>query len=232
MEIVLSNDDFTVIDNVFDSVTFDRIWHSVQALRYDFPDSEWLRLWSLSDPQPVKSGPFRWSERPCGHGMDEYINKFMEVVNSTENCLSKAELWTDIAFRVYLHGRGSKMVAHSDAPKFVGAGVFYVHPAWKAVWGGELCFPSVPSDVIVENISILGDSLTNERVLAAVEQRGFGVHVMPRPNRLVLIRGGVVHSTNRVDSDAGAALRCSITSFFIPTDNKWNFSARETISLD
>jgi hypothetical protein len=124
------------------------------------------------------------------------------------------------------------MVAHSDAPKYVGAGVFYAHPKWDANWGGEICFPNMDTGLDYTNMSVSGESLTNSVLNEAVQAMAFGTYVSPRPNRLVLIRGGAVHSTNRVDSDAGAAIRCSITSFLVPRDERWNESARKTFSLD
>lgn len=226
------DDNFTVVDDVLSPNAFSDLWRSVQALKYDFPGSEWMRLWPLSDPQPVMSGPFRWSERPCGHGMDLYIDAFKNCVDDRRGCLSGASAWVDIAFRVFLHGRGSRMVAHSDAPKYVGAGVFYAHPKWDANWGGEICFPSMSGGVDCANMSVSGESLTNSVLNEAVQAKAFGTYVSPRPNRLVLIRGGTIHSINRIDSDAGAAVRCSITSFLMPGDESWNESARRTFSLD
>lgn len=232
MQFTACTEDFTVVDDLLSPADFQNLWRSVQALKYDFPAAEWMRLWPLSDPQPVMSGPFNWSLRPCGYGLDHYIEQFKACIESDRSCLSNIKDWSDIAFRVFLHARGSRMVAHADTPKYVGAGVFYVHPDWRPNWGGEICFPSMAPDTDYSRTSVGGDSLTNGVINDAIQMRALGSYVSPKPNRLVLIRGGVVHYTNRVDVDAGAALRCSITSFLVPEGRQWDTSARKTFSLD
>lgn len=232
MKITHASADFTVFDDVLDMEAFQSLWKAVQSLRYDFSESEWMRLWPLADPQPAKSGPFAWSARPCGFGLDQYIERFVELIGRPDSCLADASGWEDVAFRVFLHARGSRMVAHSDTPKYMGAGVFYAHPVWQTTWGGELCFPRLDASLDTRSISVEGESFTNSPINAAIEEYGMATTIAPRPNRLVLIRGGVVHSTNRVDPDAGAAIRCSITSFLIPVARDWNQSARQTFELD
>jgi hypothetical protein len=42
----------------------------------------------------------------------------------------------------------------------------------------------------------------------------------PRPNRLVLLRGGVRHCIKKVESAAGNAFRASVSGFFLDTASR------------
>ena len=50
--------------------------------------------------------------------------------------------------------------------------------------------------------------------------QGAGSFVMPKPNRLVIIRGGLPHKIAKVSVAAGSHLRRSITGFFKRTASK------------
>ncbi|MGK5049767.1 hypothetical protein ACQ4WP_28325 [Janthinobacterium sp. GB4P2] len=233
MKITKLQPGFTVIDDFLASDEFSELWGGIEKIKYDFPTSEWMRLWPLTDPQPVMSGPFLWSRRPCGYGVDDYIDQFRSCIANTENWFADVPAWCDIAFRVFLHGRGSRMVAHSDAPKYTGAGVFYAHQKWDANWGGELCFPEVDLDTNFCVREAGGESISNTRLNEMLEKMGTGIYVSPKPNRLVLIRGGTLHYTNRVDADAGSNLRCTLTSFLIGANqNDFHNDGIKSFSLE
>jgi hypothetical protein len=44
-----------------------------------------------------------------------------------------------------------------------------------------------------------------------------GVFIYPRPNRLVLLRGGILHCVKKVERAAGEAFRASVSGFFFNT---------------
>ena len=48
-----------------------------------------------------------------------------------------------------------------------------------------------------------------------LEHYGCGHYITCKPNRLVFTKGGVWHSVNRVDKDAGDHVRMTIVAFFI-----------------
>ena len=45
-----------------------------------------------------------------------------------------------------------------------------------------------------------------------------GAFVYPRPNRLVLLRGGTLHCVKNVERAAGQAFRASLSGFFFNAD--------------
>jgi hypothetical protein len=51
----------------------------------------------------------------------------------------------------------------------------------------------------------------------ALSDTGLGHYVMPKKNRLVLLKQGTFHKISRIDDNAGATLRGSIAGFFVKT---------------
>jgi hypothetical protein len=61
----------------------------------------------------------------------------------------------------------------------------------------------------------LGLHLDDGPVSDAVMNDGCGTYVLPKPNRFVLLRKGVLHRISRVDANAGSRARASVTGFFL-----------------
>jgi hypothetical protein len=63
-------------------------------------------------------------------------------------------------------------------------------------------------------LPIKGDGpISNFALSKSAEIKGTGSYVSPKPNRLILIRGGRMHYTNPINPDAGDGLRCSVLGF-------------------
>ena len=58
------------------------------------------------------------------------------------------------------------------------------------------------------------EHLDNDDASRLLMAHGVGSFVMPKPNRLVIIAGGVPHSVARVRPAAGRKVRASISGFF------------------
>ncbi|MEF7614444.1 hypothetical protein V4F39_11040 [Aquincola sp. MAHUQ-54] len=204
------NPGFEVIDNLLPPDEFAAVWRSVQQLRYD-TGGEWNKLWGLGDPMPAVSASTRAADRPLHDGLDGLVARI-------EACMRASALfdvpWADVLARVYLQPRGSRLGAHGDS-RFAGSAVFYAHPAWQPDWGGELLFPEMPPPD-GQRAGPLDGPLADGRQQAREALRGAGRFVAARPNRLVLIRRGVWHRTQRVDPDAGGHLRCAVAAFAVP----------------
>jgi hypothetical protein len=211
------NDDFRVIDDVLAREDFVALWKDVQRLRFDLPSGEWNKVWAMTDALPMASGAFRWARRPVGHGMDRIAEKFIEAIRQSQLYGHEGDDWVDVGFRVYLHARGSRLSFHSDWPEYVGAGVYYVHPRWSASWGGELFFPEMPPLEEWGPLPLDGP-ISKPGMDECLNRLGTGRYVAPKPNRMVLIRGGAWHSTNSIDPSAGNNLRCSIAAFVLRKD--------------
>jgi hypothetical protein len=94
--------------------------------------------------------------------------------------------WTGFTQSRWLYRAGFGLEWHSDTG-WLGGYIYFAHAQWRASWGGEL-------------------------LVATDEARSDGVFITPRPNRLVLLRGGTMHCVKKVESTA--ALRASVSGFF------------------
>jgi hypothetical protein len=92
--------------------------------------------------------------------------------------------WFGFSLSPWVYRAGMALSWHSD-DAYAASYVYYAHPAWDSSWGGELVVASA-GDVIIE----------------------------PRPNRLVLLRGGTPHCIRKVEGTAGGAFRASLSGFF------------------
>jgi len=210
-----SYDHYLINDNVLPPDEFANLWRQIQTLRFYFPERPWNKVWQITDPPPVSSDRFFWSQRPLPYGLDIIANKFVEAFQSSNYYGSEGDAWTDIVFTVYLNGRGSRLMPHADAPHYVGAALYYAHPTWSSSWGGELVFPDVPPLEERGTPGPLNGSLFTALEDECFTRSGTGTYVAPTPNRMVLIRPNTWHRTFPVDIDAGNRLRCSISAFIL-----------------
>ncbi|MGH6872381.1 MAG: 2OG-Fe(II) oxygenase [Rhizomicrobium sp.] len=99
--------------------------------------------------------------------------------------------WTGFSQSAWVYRRGQGLEWHSDTG-WLGAYIYYMHPAWGASWGGEL---------------LVADDASHSA----------GRFIRPVPNRLVVMRGGTFHCINPVARAAGDCGRTSISGFFFDT---------------
>lgn len=99
------------------------------------------------------------------------------------------EPWTGITQSAWTYPPGTGLEWHSDTG-WIGAYIYYMHPAWKPSWGGELLIAA-----------------------GGAPCESGGAFVYPRPNRLVLLEGGTMHCIKKVESAAGRAGRASVSGF-------------------
>jgi hypothetical protein len=133
-------------------------------------------------------------------------------------------LMTAIAWR---YPAGSALSWHTDSTAYSGAFAFYLHPAWDPHWGGELVFADPSARVVRDPRDVAwpagrggGEAADDAGIDRAglaerIAARGIGAHVVPRPNRLVVIAGGHPHRIARVEPAAGDRVRASISGFYV-----------------
>ena len=133
--------------------------------------------------------------------------------------LKDAPPWDEIGFTSYLYPAGAGLGWHEDAGR-AGAFIYYLHPAWHESWGGELLIEAAGEIGAVSGNSPDAPRAASFRDFYArysdpsAATPMYGSYIAPRPNRLVLIRGGARHSIRKVDAAAGEAFRASLSGFF------------------
>ena len=136
--------------------------------------------------------------------------------------------WTGFSLGTWTYSPGTGLGWHSDTGWLAGY-IYYLHPVWSSNWGGELLVAAEDDDAPSGAKSIALSAAHSAPALAASGGTGDaaesvcrtgGAFVYPRPNRLVLLRGGTLHCIKKVESAAGKSARTSLSGFFFNTDNE------------
>ena len=169
---------------------------------------------------------------PTGTGIDLLIEQFSRRGELYASLVGQeGKDWRTLAAAPRLYERGSSLYWHRDTPAVVtGSCTFYAHREWNVQWGGELFIahpdalnipedhgPSMiaPKNVMGRGSVQLSGHLDNREVNAALMHMGMGYYVMPKPNRLIVMRTGNPHMISKVHPAAGDHIRASVTMFLI-----------------
>ena len=203
---ILETDFCVVYDDVMKSDEFSQVWQYTQMENYSIPHiNSWSKVWRTTDGLPLGGNQYDASKSPFGNSMDLAHHYIKETSKLHSEMIGEYE---NLHLRSYIYPRGTKLSWHNDKG-YSAAAIFYTHPYWGSTWGGELLLaktqniPAVPSPCLDHTFE---DSL--------LSQYGYGSYITPKPNRLVITKGGIWHQINRVDEDAGDHCRTSIVGFF------------------
>jgi hypothetical protein len=169
---------------------------------------------------------------PTGTAIDLLIEQFSACGSAWEELVGhEGRDWRTLAVAARLYERNSGLYWHRDTPAVVtGSCTYYAHPEWNVQWGGELFIahpralniperygPSMisPKDVMGRGAVQLSGHLDNREVNAALMEAGMGYYVMPKPNRLIVMKTGNPHMISKVQVAAGDHVRASMTLFLI-----------------
>lgn len=126
--------------------------------------------------------------------------------------------WIAFTATPYIHPPGVGMSWHADDVLYTGAFSFFVHPEWDAEFGGEFL---VYDDAISRTAERAWDNRRWDPLsVPAGSAPGYtgGRFIEPLPNRLIVIKRGVMHKVQRVSTLAGSHVRASVTGFFLDTN--------------
>lgn len=210
MKLVCKTDKFVIYDEVLPTDQFNLVWQYAQRENYSTPLSSgnWLKVWRLNDGQCLGTKTYDQSDKPFNNALDALLPLFIEIAKMNPEIITP---WQDFALRTYLYPQGTKLSWHDDSRVYTGALTYYIHPKWSASWGGELMVAEVPK---VIEAPVNGPHLDQEWEDEHLSAIGVGQWILPKPNRLVIMKSGVMHSINRVDITAGNNARCAIVGFF------------------
>lgn len=235
MHITFENDLFIIVDNFLHEDSFLKFWSFVQSEHFEFVHSrEWVDAFRLNDGNPLWSRPAISHKRtgdqrivsfPTDTAFDIFIGALINAAGDYHRIIGQfGRDWDFFFSRMYLYPRDTGLSWHTDGKYDIsGAYVFYAHPQWKASWGAELQINSVISPNLeypLRNTGYgsskqVGFHLDNTLVDDALLEPGFGHFILPKPNRLVLIRNKLLHQIKKVEPSAGSHIRCSVTGFFM-----------------
>lgn len=169
---------------------------------------------------------------PTGTAIDLLIKQFSRQNSAYAELVgNEGDDWRTIAAAPRIYERNSSLYWHRDTPAVVtGSCTYYAHKQWNIQWGGELFIahpsalnipdnygPSMiaPKEVMGRGMVQLSGHLDNTEVNEALMEAGMGYYVMPKPNRLVIIKTGNPHMISKIHPAAGDHIRASVSMFLI-----------------
>jgi len=217
MRLVFKNSKFVIFDDVLPPDVFETVWLHAQFENYAYAlgNPTWIKVWRLGDQAPLGSAEYPYSKRPFNNYMDVVGHVFSQIAQNSADIVGDESNWNELTLRSYIYPRNTKLSWHNDAEQYAGAFTYYVHPKWGSTWGGELLVAEVPPMSELKNKPKVGPHLEHDWEDEYIMENGVGQWISPKPNRCVLMAGGVCHSVNRVDPDAGDHARVSIVGFLI-----------------
>jgi hypothetical protein len=150
--------------------------------------------------------------------LDDFIRPlFAQAVRSKSLLGRYRHDWAFGSVRFFVYPAGTGVSWHTDLPQ-VGGFIYYLHPTWNVLWGGELMI--VEDATLRQQPSSKRHHFENDEENAKLLRAGHGRFVMPKPNRLVMLKAGLPHMIAAVSPSAGHNLRVSIAGFFHPPMKK------------
>lgn len=202
---VLETNKFVIYDDVFDKENFETVWRHVKEDEYGATHAQkWLKVWRLNDGVVYGSKSYEIENAPFNNYMDAFHKLFNQLCEVHKDLVGD---WSQMFLRSYIYPRETKINWHNDQG-YKAAIIFYTHQYWASTWGGELMLAENPPVTTGPNPCL--DHAFEDKLLS---HYGFGQYIVPKPNRLIITKGGVWHQISRVDKDAGDNCRCSIVGF-------------------
>lgn len=212
MKLVVQTEQVVVYDDVLSAEDLATLRRYVAGEHYTTPliSGGWVKAWRATDGQPLCTESYVTTGDPLGTTLDLLAGPAREIASRHPDVVTQ---YTEIAFRCYLYSRGTRISWHDD--RYAGALTFYVQPHWGATWGGELMIADAPPvDGFLKDFTREQEWLKPEWEDDYVSQRGIGLWITPKPNRLVLTAGTAYHYVNRIDDDAGDNVRATVVGFY------------------
>ena len=105
----------------------------------------------------------------------------------------------------YIWPPGSGLSWHNDS-NYLGAFTFYCHDYWSPEWGGEFLTAEANEYILPDKKDIEWKVFDNQPLYDTIMDQGVGHYIQPKPNRLVLNKGGphgILHKVNKSTVNSG-----------------------------
>ncbi len=234
-KVTSQTDSFTVIDGLLSPEERERLWNYFQIqplnpVRQLGLQGHWLLEDSGALRGPTVGWGYKWdAQYPTGAPIDHVIKAVVDTSELFAESVGRYDVdWKIFSAMPTLYQAGQGLVWHRDSEDNVGSWIYYAHPDWNIEWGGELLLADardLPREygVYFHRLRATRDlpapppwqsHLDNEDANNLLMARGFGSFVTPKPNRLVVIKGGTAHAIAKITPAAGRHVRASIGGFF------------------
>lgn len=200
--------------------------HGIEDTFFYENSFEWNRVWHPLSGMALLTGPRSYGETgkpgpryPTGSAYDKFFAAVEQHLSTIGDFLQIDRDTVRYVMSAYLYRAGWGLPWHEDTgegAEYKGAFTYYLHRQWRGNWGGELMVlpgprTNEPSETSIDLSFAQGTGL---RAPSHVEE-GVGMFIMPKPNRLVVMRPGVIHSVAPVSTLAGEHMRFSLAGFYL-----------------
>jgi hypothetical protein len=215
-----------------------RTWNKTWRLNDGLPLQGWSEYYGNVTGTDDPDNPAFWRDTrhgayPSRTAMDYVLRAVIAEAPAIADLIgAEGRDWRGFAGKTFLYPAGSGISWHVDAHGYTGAFAYYAHPIWNSQWGGELM---VADESMLgrslgkpfKKIGRVGDQLVSqgtEEIYGHLDNAfeserlfevGVGQYIFPKPNRLVILAGGIPHMVHRVTASAGDHVRCSVAGFFV-----------------
>lgn len=154
------------------------------------------------------------------NGRPAFFSRIAQAVHGETQLFGNAgAAWNKITFTFWQYPAGSRLGWHNDAGRGrEGEFILYLHRQWDISWGGELMLIDRDPQSLLHRAGADGAALETaspdvrlREILRVCEVSPLAV--LPRPNRLVLVKANTIHTVRRVDHTAEDNKRCTLTGF-------------------
>jgi Rps23 Pro-64 3,4-dihydroxylase Tpa1-like proline 4-hydroxylase len=232
---VTAQSDFcTVIDGLLEPEAFDRLWNHLQEESFQRVAAMGLSgTWPLEDGDVLRGPTVGWghlwqAQYPTRTPMDAVMKALVDSAELFVSSVGRYGVdWEVFSAMSTLYRAGQGLYWHRDSEDNAGSWIYYAHPEWNIEWGGELllshardipreygaCFHRLLALPGLPDPPPWQSHLDNDDASRLLLAEGFGSLVMPKPNRLVVIKGGTPHTIAKVNTSAGSHVRATIGGF-------------------
>jgi hypothetical protein len=229
---------YLIIDNFLSPEQFAQVWSYFQIETYMRVDSQGYEgKWRLEDGAAMRGPTIGYGEKwhgqfPTGSALDLVIQSILNHHSLFADLIGEmGKDWQNFTAFPSLYPSHTGLLWHRDSTDNAGSYSYYGHPEWNIEWGGELLLADLGKKKIPDHWGtfmkepkpVVGgppqgvtwsSHLDNRDANQSLLERGTGFYIYPKPNRLVLIKGGTPHAVNKVKSSAGDHVRASVSGFF------------------
>lgn len=215
---------YMVVDNLMEPADLAALRAYLSRQPFFFDNAfEWKKVWHPLDGQVLVTSPANYGDTgragadyPTGTPLDLFFTAMESRAEEIADVLRMSRAEIKYVASAYLYRAGWGLSWHNDAGPYRGAFAFYIHPAWRGNWGGELMILEEPRLTEPSGGAIdLGFETGGGFQEPAYCATGRGHFVMPLCNRLVVMTQALLHRINPVSPMAGENMRFSVAGFFL-----------------
>ncbi len=231
MKLTHEEDNFLVIDDLLSPEALNKVHDQLECDTYNAINYGEDKVYRFNSGPIYKSINKYWSQDgPWKNNYEPFRLQLLETLSTID---SIPKDWSDkISMMVHAYYSGAELGWHRDI-KAKASYSFYAHQQWHPMWAGNLLVadprtrhsgqasvttPSMDGTALKDSFGKdygqRGVTFDHNLERETLFEPGMGTFVIPKPNRLVILRNQCFHKVERVDPAAGMAARVSLTGFF------------------